>query len=104
MASWELPEPQGALFPDPLPPRAPARPRQGLHLYLPIHYPLTGDDELLARILQEQRALADQVGLPRSAAGLPHHRAYATILEVLHWERAIRVDSTRVGALEGTSD
>ena len=34
--------------------QTPTHPRQGLHLYLPIHYPLTGDDELLARILQEQ--------------------------------------------------
>jgi hypothetical protein len=88
MASWDLPDPQGALFPTLLPPGAPALPRQGLHLYLPIHYPMTGDDELLARILQEQRALARDAGLPRSAAGLPHHRAYATLLEVLHWERA----------------
>ena len=48
MASWDLPDPQGALFPNLLPPGAPALPRQGLHLYLPIHYPLTGDDELLA--------------------------------------------------------
>jgi hypothetical protein len=90
MYSWDLPEPQGALLPNPLPPGAPALPRQGLHLYLPIHYPLTGDDELLARIFREQRALADQVGLPCSTAGLPHHGAYATILEVIHWERAIR--------------
>ena len=36
-------------------------------------------------------------GLPRSAAGLPHYRAYATILEVLHWERVIN-ESLRPGA------
>ncbi len=89
MASWDLPDPQGPLFPNLLPHGAPALPQRGLHLYLPIHYPLTGDDDLLARILQEQRCLADQLGLPRSAAGLPHHKAYATILEVLHWQRVI---------------
>jgi hypothetical protein len=89
MPSWDLPDPQGALLPAFLPRGAPALPGQGLHLYLPLHYPLTGDDELLARILQEQRALAAQVGLPSSAAGLPHHKAYATILEVAHWDRAI---------------
>jgi hypothetical protein len=94
MASWDLPDPQGAFFPDLLSPNAPALPQQGLHLFLPIHYPLTGDDDLLARILQEQRSLARQAGLPRSAAGLPHYRAYATILEVLHWERVI---TDRVG-------
>jgi hypothetical protein len=94
MASWDLPQPQGALFPRLLPPEAPALPRRGLHLYLPIHYPLTGDDNLLTRIVQEQRTLAIEGGLPPSAAGLPHYRAYATILEVLHWERAIR---SRIG-------
>jgi hypothetical protein len=89
MASWDLPEPQGPLFPNPLPPGAPALPRQAVHLVIPVHYPLTGDDDLLTRILQEQQCLADLAGLPRSAAGLPHHKAYATILEVVHWERVI---------------
>ena len=97
MASWDLPEPQGPLFPSLLPPGAPALPQRGLHLYLPIHYPLTGDDDLLARILRDQQTLAAEVGLPRSAAGLPHYKAYATILEVIHWERVIlsRFDSAR---------
>jgi hypothetical protein len=90
MASWDLPHPQGALFTNPLPQGAPAQPRQGLHLFLPIHYPLTGDDDLLGKILREQQVLARQVGLPHSAAGLPHHMAYAKILEVDHWERVLK--------------
>jgi hypothetical protein len=50
---------------------------------------LTGDDDLLARILQEQRSLAADAGINRTAAGLPHFKAYATIFEVLHGERVI---------------
>jgi hypothetical protein len=89
MASWDLPEPQGPLLPNPLPPEAPALPRHGVHLIIPVHYPLTGDDDLLRQILQQQRGLAAELGLPPTAAGLAHYRAYATALEVLHWERVI---------------
>ena len=50
---------------------------------------MIGDDDLLARILQEQRSLDQQFGLPQSAAGLPHHKAYFQILQIIHWERVI---------------
>jgi hypothetical protein len=98
MAAWNLPHPQGALLPDPLPPGSPAAPPQGLRLYLPVHYHLSGDDGLLADIVREQRVLASQAGLPTSAAGLPHYKTYARFLEVLHWERAItsRLDAGRI--------
>ena len=36
-------------------------------------------------------SLAADAEIPRSAAGLPHYRAYATILDILHWERAVRM-------------
>ena len=98
MAAWDLPHPQGALLPDPLPIGSPAAPPQGLRLYLPLHYHLSGDEQLLAQILREQRDLAARAGLPASAAGLPHFRTYARLLEVLHWERAIssRLDEGRI--------
>jgi hypothetical protein len=89
MTSWDLPDPQGTLFPNLLPPDAPALPRRGIHLFIPLHYPLTGDDDLLRQILQQQRCLAADTGIDRTAAGLPHYEAYATLFEVLHWERAI---------------
>lgn len=89
LASWDLPEPQGPLLPSLLPEGAPALPRHGLHLVLPLHYPLAHDDDLLHRILELQRGLAADRGLDRTLAGLPHHEAYATILEVVHWERVI---------------
>jgi hypothetical protein len=89
MATWDLPEPQGPFFPSLLPPGAPALPRHGVHIILPLHYPLTHDDDLLRQILAFQRGLAARCGLDHTAAGLPHHEAYATILEIVHWERVI---------------
>ena len=53
LASWDLPQPQGPLIPSHLPPGSPALPRHGLHIILPIHYALTGDDNLLDRIRSE---------------------------------------------------
>jgi hypothetical protein len=73
-----------------LPANSPAIPRHGLHLVLPIHYPLTGNDDLLRRIRQEQIALARQNNLDVSLAGLPHHDVWAQMLEVEHLEQAIR--------------
>ena len=89
LASWDLPEPQGPLIPSSLPPGAPALPRHGLHIVLPLHYPLTGDDKLLDQIRSLQRQMAGDLGLDRTSAGLPHHKAYAQILEIVHWESVI---------------
>jgi hypothetical protein len=89
LASWDLPEPQGPLFPSLLAAGAPALPRHGLHIVLPLHYPLAQDDDLLRQILGLQRRFAADRGIDRTAAGLPHHGAYSTILEVEHWERVV---------------
>ena len=89
IATWDLPLPQGPLLPSPLPAGAPALPVHGVHLILPVHYPLKGDDDLLELILGQQRALAEELGLDSAVAGLPHHRIYASILEVVHLERTI---------------
>jgi hypothetical protein len=90
MTTWELPAPQGPLLPNPLPPGAPALPARGVHLVVPPHYPLQGDDGLLQQVLDLQRQAAREQGLDESLAGLPHYRAYAHMLEVLHLERSIR--------------
>lgn len=90
LASWDLPEPQGPFLPNPLPSGSPALPSHGVHLVLPLHYPLQGDDHLLQQIFEFQRQAAQELGMDESLAGLPHFRAYASIFDVLHLERTIR--------------
>lgn len=90
LETWDLPVPQGPLFPDALPVGAPARPRHGIHLYLPLHYPLKGDDDLARQILDLQRRQVEALGIHRSLAGLAHHEAYGQIFHVMHLERAVR--------------
>lgn len=101
MAAWELPDPQGPLLPALLPPNSPAMPRHGLHIVLPVHYPLTGNDDLLRRIRQQQIALARQNHLDVSLAGLPHYDVWAQVLEVEHLERTIRSRYGRRGQRGG---
>ena len=89
MATWDLPLPQGPLLPSLLPEGSAALPAEGIHLILPVHYPLTGDDGLLTVILEQQQSLAERLGLDASVAGLPHYKIYARLLKVLHHERTI---------------
>ena len=101
MASWELPEPQGPLIPAYLPIGAPAMPKHGLHIVLPIHFPLTGADSLLSEIHRQQIILAEKTGLSTSIAGLPHHEVYSRMLEVHHLEFTIRSRYGRPGQRGG---
>lgn len=90
LSSWDLPVPQGPFLPNPLPPGAPALPAHGIHLVLPLHYPLQGDDHLMRQIFEFQRQAVRALGLDESLAGLPHFQAYAVLFDVLHLERVIR--------------
>jgi hypothetical protein len=89
MQAWDLPQPQGLLFPSLLPQDSPALPRHGVHIIVPICFPVQDNDEFIQRIHQEQRALAKENQIDPSAAGLPHAEAYARILEIVHLERTI---------------
>src|SRR5262249_30217995 len=90
LATWDLPAPQGPLLPNPLPPGAPAVPAHGVHLILPLPCPLQGDDDLLRQIFNFQRQAVRDWGLAATLPGLPHHKGYASLFDVLHLERAIR--------------
>ena len=90
MATWDLPEPQGPLIPALLPANSPAMPSHGLHIVLPVHYPLTANDGLLRDIQQQQARLARDNNLDASVAGLPHYEVLAQMLEVEYLEQAIR--------------
>ena len=90
MATWYLPQPQGPLIPAPIRPNSPAMPKHGLHIVLPIHYPLLSSDRLLFEIQRLQARFAKEAGLDTSVAGLPHHQAYGQLFEAEHIERTVR--------------
>jgi hypothetical protein len=87
MCTWGLPEPQGLLFANPLPQDSVACPRHGIHIVVPICFPIQGNDDFVGKIAREQRALAQESGIDLSGAGLPHADLYARMLDVIHIER-----------------
>jgi hypothetical protein len=89
LATWDLPCPQGPLMPNPMPAGSPATPTHGIHIFLPLHYPLQGDDDLQRDILRYQQQLAADRGLNPSMAGLPHFAVYGQILRLIHLEKII---------------
>jgi hypothetical protein len=97
LTTWDLPDPQGPLVPSPLPANSPALPRHGIHIVLPLHYGLQGNDELQKQILEFQRQAARDLGLNETMAGLEHFNAYATMFDIIHLERTMlsRIGSRR---------
>src|SRR5438034_9945353 len=55
MVTWDLPDPHRPLLPNPLPAGATAVPGHGIHLVLPLHYPLQGDDDLIRQVVRWQQ-------------------------------------------------
>jgi len=105
LASWGLPSPQGPLLPNELPETSLARPAHGIHVYIPMHYPLKDDDEIQRKIEKYQQQAARELGIHPSLAGLAHFETYERMFQVLHLERAIRRrflknPSGLVGAIE----
>ena len=105
LETWDLPCPQGPLLPAAMAATSPAMPHHGVHLVLPLHYPLTSDDELIRLIRTEQRRLASSNGLDSTLASLEHHEVYAQMISVQHLEHAVRSryvgkQSGFVGAIE----
>ncbi|MEI8376275.1 MAG: hypothetical protein WCJ35_25935 [Planctomycetota bacterium] len=76
-------------------------PKNGLHIVLPIHYPLTGTDDLLREIRQQQVCLARELGVDTSMAGLAHYEAYGQMLKVHLLESAIRSRYRKPGRRKG---
>jgi len=90
LITWDLPEPQGPFLPSTVPPRAQAMPQHGVHLVLPIHYPVMRDDALLQVVREQQQTLASSLGIDGSFAGVPHHEVYDLFLRLSFLERAMR--------------
>jgi hypothetical protein len=90
LASWDLPIPQGPLMPNMLPTDALAQPRGGVQLHVPTGFPLEGDDNLHAQIVQAQHREAMRAELDESRAGTPRSVVYGRMFQLIHLERAVR--------------
>jgi hypothetical protein len=90
LVTWDLPEPQGPLMPALFAANAPAMPKHGIHIVLPVHYPLTAGDGLLHDIQRQQAQLALDNDLDTSIAGLPHFEILAQMFDVSHIEKTAR--------------
>jgi hypothetical protein len=104
LITWDLPEPQGPFLPSTVPPLAQAMPQHGVHLVLPIHYPVMRDDALLQVVQEQQQTLASSLGIDESFAGVPHHEVYDHIFRLLHLERAMRARVRPGQSLRGLVD
>lgn len=87
---WHLPMPQGPLVPSPLPAGSVAEPAHGVRIFLPLHYPLKGDDNLLHAIAAAQSAVARENGLPAGVGPVEHYQQYAQMFRLAHLELVLR--------------
>lgn len=90
LITWELPEPVGPQFPDPLPLHTRAVDYAVVHIVLPAHYSLQGSDALLKEIRGQQRWLAEDQGIPDPVGHMSHYVAYGQMFEVAFWEQILR--------------
>ena len=90
LITWELPEPVGPQYPNPLPLHTSAVDHAVVHIVLPAHYPLQGNDALLAEIREHQRTLAEDQGIPDPVSSMSHYLAYGQMFEVAFWEGVLR--------------
>jgi hypothetical protein len=90
LASWDLPDPQGPFFTDPLGPNSAARPQQGLYLFIPLGYPVQNNDDLLETIAFQQREIARLLGMNIRMAGFQSHVSFAKAFKIDLLEKAIR--------------
>lgn len=90
LVTWELPEPQGPYFSDPLPANSPARPERGLYLYIPLSYPVTRNDDLLEMISRRQLEMARSLKMDERLARLTSHVTYSHAFAIDFLDRAIQ--------------
>jgi hypothetical protein len=90
LTTWDLPLPFGPLLADDLSRHSQAIPEHSVQLILPIHYPLTTSDTLLATIREKQKRVARQQGLNPQVAALQHYVSLGRMMQVQHIEHTIR--------------
>lgn len=105
LVTWDLPIPSGPLISNLLPLHSPANPLQGIHVTLPLHYPLQGDDAILEQIKNLQTRRASELGMPPGFGGISHASQYAQMFRLIFLELTIcsrfpRVPRGLVAAIE----
>jgi hypothetical protein len=99
LTTWDLPLPFGPLLADDLGKHTQAIPEHSVQLILPIHYPLTTSDSLVAVIRERQQQVAREHGLSPQIAALPHYTFLGRMLQVQHIEQTIRSRYSGTGAV-----
>lgn len=90
LTTWELPSPQGPLLPNSLPATASYSPTHGVHLFVPVHYPIQGDDDLLHRVKEYQQRQAIELGVDSGFGGIAHHLQYAKMFRMIQLEWTVK--------------
>lgn len=89
LETWDLPIPRGPLISNLLPVHSPANPLQGIHVTVPLHYPLQGDDAILEQIKNLQTRRASELGMPPGFGGISHAYQYAQMFRLIFLELVI---------------
>ncbi|WP_149111538.1 hypothetical protein [Limnoglobus roseus] len=85
LTTWDLPDPERLLLPNPYPTNYGVPDTlHGVHIYVPVHYPLQKNDPLLEDIRRAQERAAVRNALPPEFAGIRHHGQLATIFLIVY--------------------
>jgi len=90
LITWDLPNPQGPMFPNVLPKDSVARPSHGVEVYIPNYFLLKGSDDLFLQARELQGLNANSQGIDASFAGNSHYETYGQMFRIMLIEKAIR--------------
>lgn len=91
LTTWDLPEPQGMLLPNPFPTNYGIPDTlYGVHIYIPVHYPLQLTDGIVKQIRAAQKRAALFAGLPDTFGGIKHFQECSQILHIIYFDAILR--------------
>jgi hypothetical protein len=89
LSTWDLPDPQSTLMPNPFPPGSPAAPGGGVNLHFPTGFPVLDRDQIQDKIQELQAAIARELGIGLALAGPTAIESYAHKAAVILLERTV---------------